>query len=68
MTHCPGCSCAKQAPDYPIECPKCGITYGPGGAVASHNPGGEFCFKRSLDTQSNKDYTTQIRDYAVGSE
>jgi hypothetical protein len=27
---CPYCRCGGEVPEYPVECPKCHVLYGPG--------------------------------------
>lgn len=45
--HCPTCTCDKgKMPSYPVTCPQCGVTYGPGGEVGTHRPGGDACRER----------------------
>lgn len=46
--HCPTCSCSKAAPEYPVTCQRCGITYGRGGEVDTHRPGSPVCQARAL--------------------
>lgn len=47
MKHdCPSCKCDQQPPDYPVECQKCHVLYGPGGEVANHREGSENCRDR----------------------
>lgn len=37
MKHeCPYCRCAGDAPEYPVECPKCHVLYGPGHYPENH--------------------------------
>lgn len=46
--HCPTCTCDKgQPPNYPVTCPHCGVTYGPGGEVGTHRPLGDACRNRA---------------------
>lgn len=38
MKHeCPFCRCGGDAPEYPVECSKCHVLYGPGYYPGTHN-------------------------------
>lgn len=47
-TTCPTCgqTIPGTAPQYPVECKRCGIKYGDGGEVANHRPDGDACRER----------------------
>lgn len=54
-THCPTCQCDKgKAPGYPVTCGSCGVTYGPGGEVATHRRGSDACLSRTLAAAPKK--------------